>query len=577
MGGKFKMFFLLCLAVGFFLGSHVLAAPRTNITDWYIQNFISTITVNKDSSLEIVEKITADCGDLPGKHGIFRVLPERINLTDGSKIETPVELVAITDFSGKPIKYSQSRNTFDKTVTWKIGDPDVTVRGVNEYQIHYRVKNAIRFGDPGFDEFYWNLNGNFWDIEMDQFRSEIIFPEEVSEDNAEVEYYTGYLGEQGKELAEYAWRGNILVVSSKQTLLKGQGITVSVAAPKGIFQPYVPTFWEKYGDYLWLALPFLVLMIAIRFWKKYGDDPAMDQAVVAEYEVPEKLSPIELGMLMTNGRFKNEFITAEIINLAVKGLITIKETKEKILIFNSNDHQFTKNSKPEVEKELTDFQREILDKIFAGGNEVKLSSLKNNFYTIINNVKKKTISSLADKNLIAKSGLSYQVLFLVIGIIFMIFSFLSLGFNIFMAIGVFFSGLILIIFSFFMPKRTELGVKTNHQIKGFKLFMKTVDKDRAAFYEKENIFEKFLPYAIIFGITDQWIKRMKEVYGEEYFNSHAPAWYVSSNFASFDADGFSNAMSGLSSGIAANTSSPSGSGGSGGSGGGGGGGGGGGW
>ena len=106
--------------------------------------------------------------------------------------------------------------------------------------------------------------------------------------------------------------------------------------------------------------------------------------------------------------------------------------------------------------------------------------------------------------------------------------------------------------------------------------METVDKDRAKFYEKENIFEKFLPYAIVFGITELWIKRMKEIYGEEYFAHYAPAWYAG-NMAAFSADSFASAIDSLSSSIASNTSAPSGSGGGGGAGGGGGGGGGGGW
>ena len=106
--------------------------------------------------------------------------------------------------------------------------------------------------------------------------------------------------------------------------------------------------------------------------------------------------------------------------------------------------------------------------------------------------------------------------------------------------------------------------------------MEMVDKDRATFYEKENMFEAFLPYAILFGMTKEWIKRMRDIYGEEYFSTHPMSWYVG-GAGSFNADSFTSVMDNLSSSIAASTLSPSGSGGSGGSGGGGGGGGGGGW
>ncbi|PJA86583.1 MAG: hypothetical protein CO141_03960, partial [Candidatus Moranbacteria bacterium CG_4_9_14_3_um_filter_42_9] len=153
---------------------------RENVTDWYIQDFETEIKVNKDSTLDITEKITADCGNAVGKHGIFRILPEQIKITDGGTSKTPVELIGITDFSGQPLKYAETKNRDDATVTWKIGDPGKTVQGVNYYLVRYRVKNAIRFGNPQFDELYWNLSGNFWDLEIDQFHAKVIFPPEVA-------------------------------------------------------------------------------------------------------------------------------------------------------------------------------------------------------------------------------------------------------------------------------------------------------------------------------------------------------------------------------------------------------------
>jgi hypothetical protein len=77
-------------------------------------------------------------------------------------------------------------------------------------------------------------------------------------------------------------------------------------------------------------------------------------------------------------------------------------------------------------------------------------------------------------------------------------------------------------------------------------------------------------------MTKLWISRIKEIYGEQYFQAYAPAWFLG-NAGTFDADSFASSMSELSSAITSNTSAPSGSGGAGGAGGGGGGGGGGGW
>jgi uncharacterized membrane protein len=207
---------------------------------------------------------------------------------------------------------------------------------------------------------------------------------------------------------------------------------------------------------------------------------------------------------------------------------------------------------------------------------VKLSSLKNDFYKAVSDIKKKAENILEDKKLITASGMKFSTTFIAVGFLLFFFSFFAMSFSGYLGFSLIVSGVLAIIFSFIMPKRTMAGANLNWEIKGFKLFMETVDKDRAKFYEKENIFEKFLPYAIIFGITEIWIKKMKEIYGEDYYAHYSPAWYAG-NVASFDVDSFSSAIDSLSSSIASNTSSPSGSGGGGGAGGGGGGGGGGGW
>jgi uncharacterized membrane protein len=553
-----------------------VASARENVTDWYIKDFDSTIVVNKDSSLDITEKITADCGNAAGKHGIFRILPERINIA-GTNVKTPVELVSITDVNGSEMKYTESRNSSDGTVTWKIGDANKTVQGVNNYEIRYRVKNTIRFGSLQFDELYWNLSGNFWDLEIDRFHAKIVFPTEIKKENSEVEYYTGFLNSKGKDLATFRWSApNVLEFESTGMLDIGEGITASVTFPKGIITEYVPSFWEKYGNYVFLLIPLVVFILCYRMWSEHGKDPRVDKTVIAEYDAPDNLSPIEMGALRKNGSFDNGLITAEIVNLAVKGLILIKETHDKVLFFDSKDYQLQKIQNAEEEAKLNSAQKMLLQKLFDGRESVKLSSLKNSFYKSVQEISKEVDNILVEKDLVVKSSKKYAAAFLVVGIFMIFATFFFWSFSAWLGLSLLLSGIIILVFGFIMPSRTMKGAELNWQIKGFKLFMETVDKDRAVFYEKENIFEKFLPYAIMFGITGIWIKRMKEIYGEEYFATYAPMWYAG-NVAAFDADSFSSTVDSLSSAIAANTSSPSGSGGAGGSGGGGGGGGGGGW
>ncbi|MCX6722547.1 MAG: DUF2207 domain-containing protein, partial [Candidatus Staskawiczbacteria bacterium] len=234
-----KKYLAIFFLVGFTLlfGRPVYAVrDRQNITDWYIQNFETNIVVNKDSSLLIEEKITVDCGNLPDKHGIFRVLPTQVN-TDNGIIKNPIELVSITDFNGNPYKYQTIKD--GKTITWKIGDSKIIVNGVNDYKIVYKVKNVIRFGNKISDELYWNLSGNFWDIDIDNFSAHILFPSEINNQNATVDYYTGPVGSKDKSLATYSWSGSSLnFVSANKyqppVFHPGEGITASVIFPKNI-------------------------------------------------------------------------------------------------------------------------------------------------------------------------------------------------------------------------------------------------------------------------------------------------------------------------------------------------------
>ncbi|MFZ2188509.1 MAG: DUF2207 domain-containing protein [Candidatus Moraniibacteriota bacterium] len=596
-----KLIFAATLFASILLSNNVEA--RTNVTDWYIKDFQSEIVVNKNSTLLITEKITADCGSASGKHGIFRTLPT-VFRSKAKTIAMPIELSGITDFKGNSLKYSTQTDYSNKTVTWKIGDPDRTVMGENNYLITYKVKNAILFDNPDFDEFYWNLNGNFWDLEADSFTGKIVFPAEVTKSNAQVDYYTGSLNSKGKDGASYSWlTDNILQFKSNKTLLVGEGITASITFPKNIIMPYVPTFWEKYALYLWLIIPLIALAICFSLWDKYGKDPEGKKTIIAEFDIPEKLSPLELGALYTNGKLKTEFISASIINLAVKKVIQIEQiegldylnaglAKEGISKLSDGQKSFADKAlnffhigedfrlkiiNRDLISELASPEKILIQEMFGAKDEIMLSSLKNEFYKSLPEIKKITIKSLEDKKLIEKAGLNFQFGFLVIGGVLAFLTFFLANYFLLSLPAMILTTLLVFIFAIFMPKRTLVGAEVFWKTKGFRLYMETAEKYREQFNEKENIFEKLLPYAIMFGMTKLWIKKMKEIYGEDYFNSYHPMWFVGGSMANFDADSFASRVDSLSSAMASNVSSGSGAGGGGGSGGGGGGGGGGGW
>jgi len=577
--------FYLIFIFGFLLFVNQSSA-RDYVYDWYVKDFSTEIKVNLDSSLDITEIIVADCGDLNDKHGIFRVLLTKYKTKDGNYL-LPITLKSITDENNKAYKYSKERKS--DTITYKIGDANTEVKGENTYIIKYRVENAIRTERYSYDELYWNVLGNFWDLEIDNFRAKIIFPQEIKRDTITLDYYAGELNSKSKAGFYYIWlNDNELEFKSGSVINKRNGLTVSATFPKDIVSPYEHSFsqkltlvfnnlavsinniFNKLGNSFHYTIALLFLILAIYIWRKFGREPKINRPVIAEYEPPENLSPIEIGSLLGKGFSDHSSIPATIINLAVKGCLKIEKI-EKTNIFSKKDYRFIKLDK--INKEAGDLyqaEEKLFENIFVNNaTEVKLTELKTK-------IKSFEILKYVSEDLKKRGLVDRNSFFIGIGMMATAVLLFIISQNISYIIA--FSSFILGIFGFLTINRlTFAGAELKHKINGFKLYMTTAEKYRSRFYEKEGIMEKFLPYAIGFGITKQWLNSMKNIYGEEYLKNHNLSFIVGA-MAISDFNALSSTISSISKDISSHiSSSSSGVGGGGSSGGGGGGGGGGGW
>lgn len=133
-----------------------------------------------------------------------------------------------------------------------------------------------------------------------------------------------------------------------------------------------------------------------------------------------------------------------------------------------------------------------------------------------------------------------------------------------------YSIIIMSLFAKYEARLSHEGHILREEILGFKLYLKTAEKYRMQNLTPE-IFEKYLPYAIVFGIEKKWAKAF------ETMNLESPQWHTSSGISSgsFSVGAFSSALSSSFASSFASSGGSAGSGGGGGAGGGGGGGGGG--
>jgi uncharacterized membrane protein len=285
-----------------------------------------------------------------------------------------------------------------------------------------------------------------------------------------------------------------------------------------------------------------------------------------------------------------EDITATLVDLAVRGFVRIEEVTESHLLglSKSTDYILHILRKPAQWTGLKQHEQLYLEKLSElapiGESSVRTSDLRNKFYGVLPKIRDAIYDSLVEKdyyrerpNEVQAKWFAFAVLSAFVGVGLGAFAakrmWVSVSPFTLIAAGIL-SALTLGVFARIMPARTVAGARAREATLGFKEFLSRVEEDR---YKKmitsPALFERFLPYAMAFGVADRWANAFEDIYREP------PTWYVGGS-GQFSASSFSHNISTMSTAMSSSMSSSpssSGSGGGGSSGGGSGGGGGGGF
>lgn len=112
--------------------------------------------------------------------------------------------------------------------------------------------------------------------------------------------------------------------------------------------------------------------------------------------------------------------------------------------------------------------------------------------------------------------------------------------------------------------RTEKGLEYSHYLDGLKLYMKMAEADRLKMLQSVEgadttptgivkLYEKLLPYAVIFQLEKSWLDELSHYY--EQPDVVAPAWYI--GVGAFSARDFASAMTQMSSAASSTITSSS--------------------
>ncbi len=270
------------------------------------------------------------------------------------------------------------------------------------------------------------------------------------------------------------------------------------------------------------VLPILTFLLMLLVWSRRGrDDPA---AVYAKYvaEPPSDLRPAVAGALLDE-RVEVREVVATVVDLARRGFLEITDESEGTWIFKKSKTIF-KRLRPIGE--LTGYEKELANGVFGDKEVVDTGDLKNKFYQhvgpICDEVYKEVTSSGLFTHDPARARTRWTVLgFLVLGGFVAVSVLLAMadvpGWAWLLVDGVI-SGLIVLGFARSMPQRTSLGAQEQRKWEAFRNYLQDLTRYQDMATARET-FERYLPYAIAFGVERDWVRRFEQL------KLPAPVWY----------------------------------------------------
>lgn len=584
---------VLVVALAALLG---VATTASADEGWRISAFDVHDTIRSDGTLVVQETIHADFGQQK-HHGIIRYLNEKracraaasgvqeplTPCPTGSKRVYAITNIQVTDGAGKAIPVSQS--TSGDSLILKVGDPKVEVSGAQTYEISYEVSGAL-VAYPDHDELFWDVLGNS-PVAVARAQVTVQLPPGA---NIKAACYEGATG--STEPCSSMAAGSTATYQTTRVLPASQGMTIVTGWQRGLVTVPPPEFSRaktlrdyftfdaiEFGGMAAVAAACIALLAGI--WWRHGRDRRYKSLyyltndpregtkplfahtdVVVEYTPPDDLRPAEMGLILDE-RADTLDVTATIVDLAVRGFLHITEIP-KDGMFGKTDWKLTKTAG--TAGDLQTYESRLLDGLFRDGAEVEMSDLKNTFVERLNGVKDSLYADAMKRKWFAERPEQSRNTAMIAGLVVAAIGVVAAG-----VVGYFFArglilapvavaGVILAAMAPAMARRTATGSEALRRVLGFRLYIATAETRRQAFNEQQNIFAKYLPFAIVFGCVDKWAKAFDGL--DDAASQSTSGWYTST--MPFQVAAFSAGLQGFSSSVSSSiSSSPASSGGSG--------------
>ncbi len=542
-----------------------------------ITRFESRVVVERDGAVTVADRITYDFGPNES-HGIERWIPVRFRYDEvrrGYDRIYPLTVLSVSASPGTPAGYRVVEEGDVRII--RIGDPDRTIRGRHTYDVTYRLEGVLNHFDD-HDELFLNLLGTGSEVPIDTFEATVTVPGRIDR----VACFAGPFGSR-LPCAEADSDGARQAAFGHDRLGSREGVTAVVGFPVGLVPTPAPVLEERWSvgrafalrpDTVAPAAGLLAAGVAgvgWLVWRKgrdrrfvgsptdvaFGTVDGADEPVPVgdrdpipvEFVPPDRLRPGQVGTLIDEQANVLD-VTATIIDLAVRGYLRINEIPKEHWLGKA-DWELERLEPAQERIPLQRYERTLLTAMFEGGSPVRLSDLKDSFATHLNEVRSQLYDDVVEQGWyrrrpdeVRNGWRTVGGLVTAAGVVLTVILARSTSYAL-LGLPVVLTGLVLLVGSRRLPRRTPQGYGTLRRVRGFKRFIDESEKDRARFAEQQHLFSEYLPYAVVFGATDKWARAFSGLDGtvprtDWYVGTHA---FTTAAFAS-SMDGFTVTTSG---------------------------------
>lgn len=515
--------------------------PRTGVDDFDFSSWDAKYEVGTDgegrATLHAEETRVAEFPDFDQNRGIVAGYPD---IYEGASLDT--RIISVRDENGGDVPYEIEKD--DGMVLVLTGNDDF-VRGSTTYVIEYEMRDVIIAAEgTDVDEFYWDL------LPLDSTQDIGAFHAEITFDDGLAANLTGasscYVGRYGSSKTCDLLQSSNTFSVSVDDLAAREGVTVAIALEQGtVTQPpaRLPNAATDVAPY-WIGGGAAALSIASWFGiaatkrrRRRGTG-----IVVAQYDVPASMPPLLAGAIIPGAK---DALAAQIIHLAVRGLVHVEEMP---------DESKKESSSPQLRR-LEAPIKDTVDKrsihaLFGGKGVGSFQKLPKNDEGFAKRMQE--LLKFAEQE-VAKRGLTTKVrsvpavviqliavaLFAVVAVLFMWAVFAgreSVGALLLLLIvcGVF----VVASCAASFRKHTVLtpeGALQLEYLEGVREFIRVAEADRLRMLQSYSgadrrsdgsvdvihLYERLLPYAILFGQENEWGKVLETAYAGE---QHNPGW-----------------------------------------------------